>query len=180
MVSGVYIPLSHNMTTHYTVGARVPGCTADPTLHITLAYLGELTAEEIAVHRTLIAELLAKQDGWPEEGLAFGQGSEDMFGPLNDMPVWRVHMLGSKNANGMRSADLWLDYFRAWSKTPPGMPQRLDSPNYHITIKKPEVAQWVREQEALHPLKAFLCTQVFLKRLGPHDPEFVFSAAVYK
>lgn len=155
---------------------RVADTPADVTLHVTLAYLGPLNAEGLDLHKQLIQSLLTRQSGWPDTGLWFSSVHKDFFGPKRDMPVWRLRMRGEPNKSGLKPYDLWLDYYRTWNVVPPGMTEKFEAPNYHVTLKSDRAEQWVMGQADLNSTKMLHCPTILLKQVGARNPEATFSA----
>lgn len=134
----------------YTVGLRVPSAT-DPTLHVTLCYLGEADEKKLV---EVYAELYQFQASLPIKGLYLGYA---MFGPKEDVPVRLVAVEGEVR-------EKLQALYTKFGVPEPGMSFHPVKPNYHVNMKKVEAE--------IRAAEFFIGHEIFVKQLGPHDPCF--------
>lgn len=146
----------------YTVGYRIPN-EANPFLHMTVAFLGELDEKQLDEVKKDLFEL--SQHIFPLT-IAFSD-KMDMFGPKNDIPVRTLRIWDDKALDALRA------FYKKHGRAEHGLPM-LDTPNYHVTVKKPQ------EQLAIEKLglgkEIVIKGTLFCKQLGPHDPCFLLTA----
>jgi hypothetical protein len=160
----------------YTVGARIPGCPGNPRLHITLACLGELNADsvDLKVCLAIIDYIVQATQSLP---LRFGNGHHVMFGEKNDISAHHVQMLSNGAAVGGYSGIqemLWRVFEKTNGKSSPGMTTRWDPFNYHITMDKPGVQDWL-ENHVDATGGIFTSPMIFVKAIGQSDPIRVWT-----
>jgi 2'-5' RNA ligase len=148
------------MSADYTLGVRVH---SPVRMHITLAYLGALTEQQIEEHKKRLEALIINHGNLP---LGFLATHEDWFGPENKDHVMRCELVPEK-ANQQRD---WIEYYQKHGIVPPSMPARPAEPNYHITMKEAATKEWVLKHVKEHPTVPFRSRAIFIKQLGPHDP----------
>ncbi len=124
--------------------------------HVTASYLGDATDETFSA----IAELSLRVP--TSSAITMKVTGTAMFGPKANIPVLLV---GFEDGLHQKVFD---EFHRSHGVCEPGMPRKLDTPNYHINCKG---------SESLSKLPVgtkFVIKSISAKRLGPVDPFWTF------